>query len=142
MDVKGAFHYAPLPSKEQIWIRLPSIDGVDRANGQVVRPIKFLYGLRESPKQWFATLAKFLKKLRFSCLPCSDCFFLLKRLKEQVLLLAYVDDLALFGHLNSIKWVKAKLKEKFNITDLSASNHFSAFLLMRTIKASCLHRRL
>ena len=124
VDVKGAFLYAPLPTKEQIWIRLPSIDGVDRANGQVVRLLKSLYGLREAPKLWYDTLAKFLKQLGFICLPCSECLFLIRRGNEKVLLLAYVDDLALFGDLNSIKWVKAKLKEKFKITDLGACNHF------------------
>lgn len=37
IDVVGAFLYALLPETDEIWIKLPNIDGVKSANGQLVR---------------------------------------------------------------------------------------------------------
>lgn len=47
IDIKGAFLYSKLPNTSHIWIRLPKIDGVNEADGRIVKLIKSLYGLRD-----------------------------------------------------------------------------------------------
>ena len=44
IDIKSAFLYAKLPSTMKILLKLPSIDGIMRANGDTVIMIKSLYG--------------------------------------------------------------------------------------------------
>lgn len=124
VDVKGAFLYSVLPDTTSIWLKLPNINGIEWANGRVVRLIKSLYGLREAPKLWYATLSKCLQGIGFRRMACSDCLFMIVKGSERVILLAYVDDLALFGNLELIQFVKEKLKKAFNITDLGASQQF------------------
>lgn len=124
VDVKGAFLYSKLPETTNIFLRLPSIDGVPGATGNVVKLLKSLYGLREAPKLWYSTLANALKSLGFKRLISSECLFALRRGKNKVILLSYVDDLALFGDEGLIIWVKEKLKSLFKITDLGKSKYF------------------
>lgn len=124
LDVKGAFLYADLPSGTEVYLRLPTIAGVKQADGSVVRLIKSLYGLREAPNVWYASLKNILSTLGFERLTCSERLFVLKRKAETVILLAYVDDLALFGEKKLIAWVKQRLMERLQITDLGVGKQF------------------
>jgi hypothetical protein len=59
MDVKTAFLYRDI--KKNIWIELPtgcSITSTTKLN-------KVLYGLKQSPRVWYNTLANFLAILGF-----------------------------------------------------------------------------
>lgn len=124
VDVKGAFLYAQLPEKHDIWMRLPKIDGISEADGSVVKLIKSIYGLREAPKLWYKTLASCLSSLGFKRLTSSECVFILRKRNKRVLLLAYVDDLGMFGDQGLIEWVKVELQKRFKITDLGKSDLF------------------
>ena len=53
LDVKGAFLHAALPKSEDIWVRLPKIDGVPSASGQIVSFKKSFYGLGQASKLWY-----------------------------------------------------------------------------------------
>ena len=55
---------------------------------------------------------------------CSECLFILQKNNFVVVLLAYVDDLALFGEEKLICWVKDQLKAVYKITDLGPLTHF------------------
>lgn len=50
IDIKGAILYAKLPASLRIWVKLPKIEGIEGATGQIVRLLKSLYGLQEAPK--------------------------------------------------------------------------------------------
>lgn len=52
LDVKDAYLHALLPVFEQIWIRLPKIDGIPIADGRIVKLFKSLYDLCQAPKLW------------------------------------------------------------------------------------------
>lgn len=63
IDIKGVFLHAMLPKTEEIFIKLPYIDGVSSANGQIVKLRKSLYGLKQAPRLWYDHLSSLLQKL-------------------------------------------------------------------------------
>ena len=65
-----------------------------------------------------------LKILGFIRLKVSECLFILRKGKKVVVLLACVDDLALFGNKQLILSIKERLKKHFKITDLGKLSHF------------------
>lgn len=104
-------------------MRLPNIDGISEADGSVVKLIKPLCGLREAPKG-YKTLASCLSPLGFKRLTSSECFFMLRKREKRLLLLAYVDDLGMFGDKGLIEWAKVELQKRFKIMDPGKSNLF------------------
>lgn len=60
MDVVTAFLYGTL--QEEIYMTLP--EGYDTA-GKVAHLLKSLYGLKQSPRQWYIKLSTFLLELGF-----------------------------------------------------------------------------
>lgn len=124
LDIKGAFLNATLPQHEQVWMRLPRIPGVNAANGKIVRLLKSLYGLRNAPRLWYSLLAHRLQAIGFRRLVVSECLFLLTEGESIVILLAYVDDLALFGTKALIRTVKDKLMRMFDVKDLGKCSFF------------------
>lgn len=108
----------------RIWMRLPNNNSITSANGGIFQLQKSLYGLREPPKFWYATIEKLLKSLELEALSCSECLFVLRRGGLMVIILAYVDDLGLFGDFIRISWVKDQLSKRLRITDLGPSKYF------------------
>ena len=86
MDVLAPFLHAPL--EEEVYMDQPK-GTVEKGNeGKVMRLLKCLYGLKQSPRQWNRWVDSTLKRLRFvrlkfdvgvyvkgggSCLHCSVC---------------------------------------------------------------------
>lgn len=124
IHIKGAFLYAMLSESDDIWIKLPDIDGVSSANGQIVKLRKSLYGLRQAPKLWYQHLSSFLKKYGFRRSRINDCLFLKDTANGEVYLLVYVDDILLFGELEDLNEVKSLFKANFTTTDLGVFRYF------------------
>ena len=61
MDVSTAFLYAEL--EEETFVEIP--EGVSGVEGMVWRLLKFLYGLKQSPRMWFKTIDKVLEEIGF-----------------------------------------------------------------------------
>jgi hypothetical protein len=64
MDVKTAFLYGDID--EEVYVEQPH--EMDDGSGQVCRPNKALYGLRQSPRIWYNTLTNFLETIGLTAL--------------------------------------------------------------------------
>ena len=124
-DVECAFLNAPL--KEEVYIRIPEgcsqlmPKGMTTENG-VIKILKAVYGLKQSPRNWNQEL----HKLKFVQSQVDHCLYSLKVPKisngkatgfSVVHLTVYVDDVALFGDADLIKWTIAKVSQTYAITD-------------------------
>ena len=86
---------------------------------KVYKLLKSLYGLKQSPRIWFETLADFLKKLGLYPSQYNPAIFILD--KKDLFLSIYVDDLFIFSaNKSKIEALKEKLSSRFKITDLGA----------------------
>lgn len=124
IDVVGAFLYALLSETDEIWIKLPNIDGVESANGQIVRLRKSLYGLRQAPKLWYKWLSAFMAEKGFHPSKVNDCLFVKNTASGNVYVLVYVDDMLITGNDEGVTMVKHLFSERFIITDLGVCHHF------------------
>lgn len=132
VDVKGAFLNALLPETDRTFMRLPSIPGVSAANGQIVKLVKSIYGLRQAPKLWYQAFARVLQSVGFRRSSSNDCLFIRNSKDQSVYLLVYVDDIILAGQRDAVDDVKKMLAERFKITDLGNCTHFLGFKIDRT----------
>lgn len=123
VDVKGAFLHAALPDSDDIWIRLPTLEGVPSAGGQTVKLVKSLYGIKQAPKLWYEHFSKTIARLGFARSKVSDCLF--SRLSPlPVHIVVYVDDLLIIGSSAVVSDVKKQLSKLLTVTDLGACSYF------------------
>ena len=140
VDIKGAFLYAELPKSDRIVIRLPKIDGVKAANGQYLRLLRSLYGLRQAPKLWYAHLARALRKIGLTESPCTNCLFKSTG-AEPVYVLVYVDDLLIVGTPRGVARVNSELAMQFTTTNLGPCTHFLGIAVDRSDKGIFLSQK-
>ena len=97
MDVKSAFLYGTV--EEDVYVSQPPgfEDAVHR--DKVYKLKKALYGLHQAPRQWYATLSKYLLENGFNR-GLIDCTLFTKQEDKDLLLVKiYVDDI-IFGSIN------------------------------------------
>ena len=109
IHIKSAFLNGDL--NEEIWMLLPPGIGLD---GKILLLHKSLYGLKQSPLQWFDKLASVLAELGFVSLAFDPCVFINTNLK--VILVVYVDDITTVGASLQIKVLIDHLKTHFKLT--------------------------
>ena len=108
MDVKTAFLHGDL--EETIYMEQP--EGFVEDKSKVCLLKKSLYGLKQSPRQWYRRFDEFLLKTGFVKRGYDSCVYMLKRGEKVILyLLLYVDDILM---ASSSKDEIVKLKEKLN----------------------------
>ena len=117
MDVTTAFLYAPL--EEEVYMEQPEGTVKEGDEGKVMRLLKCLYGLKQSPRQWNLYIDVVLKGLGFRRLK-SDVGENMKGEEEEAVYIAlYVDDLFLVGmKLINIQEVKKGMSKEFKMKDL------------------------
>ena len=136
VDVPQAFIQAKIDTP--IYVQLPNGITVDaryqdgRYDNRVVRLLRALYGLKQSPQLWNKELNRVIcEKLGFTR-ACSDSclyFFEDKESKLFVLLVAEVDDLVITGnHVDKIAEIKDEFTQRYKIT---AWEHINSFLGLR-----------
>jgi ATP-binding cassette subfamily B (MDR/TAP) protein 1 len=87
---------------------------------RVCRLNKSLYGLKQSPRQWYKKFNAFMVSVNFSRSNYDSCVYL-KELDDEsfVYLLLYVDDILIASsNLGEIKRLKADLNSVFEMKDL------------------------
>ena len=123
-DIPQAFVTAKL--SEDVWLRLPPGIHINRDGKQhrVVKLLRALYGLRQSPQQFNKELVKFLvggiDDLHFTQASADSCLFYYVNpiTKKFVLVASEVDDLIIVGtDTEGVEKLKAGLVERFNIDD-------------------------
>lgn len=115
MDVTGAFLYGNI--KQEVYVRLPE--------NQIGKLNKSLYGLRESPKNWYERFDQFMYQENFVKSKNDLCLFYKIDCKYVTYVLIYVDDLLICGSDES-KIVKFKnmLNDNFKMKDLGLASNF------------------
>jgi len=116
MDVKTAYLYGKLD--EVIYARLPP-GALSEQGGEVVRVLKAIYGLKQAGRIWYRTLSQLFMDKGLTRLNTDECIFTLRRGKEVVIIMVYVDDLTIISSCDSLRdEVKSFLNSRFLMKDL------------------------
>ena len=113
MDIKTAFLNGDLD--HEIFVEPP--DGFPEGHDRVLKLCKTLYGLKQSPRQWYFKLRAFLEENGWRTSNFDPSVFINKT--EGLIMEVYVDDINIFGKDESrIVAMKARLASRFKMTDL------------------------
>ena len=134
MDIVTAFLNALL--KEVIYIEPP--EGYEEPE-YCWRLHRALYGLKQSPREWYDTLSSWLTEQGFIRLESDHSVFVNRRTKLVVPI--YVDDLLIIGPNGSsdILRLKQALSKRFQMTDLGPCHHYLGMEVTRDRHKKTLH---
>ena len=106
----------------------------DGEEGKVMRLLKCLYGLKQSPRQWNICIDTTLKQLGFMRLK-SDVGIYMKGSGEGAVYIAlYIDDLFMVGMvLANIEVVKEGLWREFKMKDLGEARFLLGIVVRRVV---------
>lgn len=126
MDVKNAFLQGEL--KDEVYMRPPpGMEGLVKP-GNVLRLIKAIYGLKQSPRAWYHKLSTTLNGRGFVKSEADHTLFTLTSKQWIIVILIYVDDIIITGsNKDGIIATKAFLKATFDIKDLGELNYFFGY---------------
>lgn len=123
LDVPTAFLNGILTT--DVYIKVPK--GVKKEGlSNVLKLNRALYGLKEAPKCWNETFDKFAKNNGFLRSKSNVCLYV----KDDVLMLLYVDDILLVGSETSD--VVKNLKQEFNVKDMGDISTYLGIEFKRT----------
>ncbi|KAE8686874.1 cytochrome P450 71A9-like [Hibiscus syriacus] len=121
MDVKTAFLHGDL--EEQIYMRQP--EGFTQPGNEhlVYRLKKSLYGLKQSPRQWYKRFDSYMITIGYNRYEY-DCCVYVKSLDNGsfIFLLLYVDDMLITAkNMDDVIGLKTLLSQEFDMKDLGAA---------------------
>ncbi|GJR03668.1 retrovirus-related pol polyprotein from transposon TNT 1-94 [Tanacetum coccineum] len=134
VDVKTAFLHGDL--EEEIY--MVQLEGfkVARKEHEVCKLHKSLYGLKQSPRQWYKRFDKFMMESKYTRSKYDHCVYL-KKLQDGsfVYLLLYVDDILIASQSSDeIEKLKTRLKSKFGMKDLGETKMILGMEIVRDRK--------
>jgi len=116
LDIKAAFLYGIL--KEEVYMDLP--EG-SRLDGMVAKLKRCIYGLKQSPREWYYRLVDYLGPFGFVITAWDPC--VLVHESGDPFLAIYVDDIRLFGATGELKEQTINvLKTEFKVNDMGELN--------------------
>ncbi|KAK3011732.1 hypothetical protein RJ639_012295 [Escallonia herrerae] len=122
MDINNAFLHGDL--HEEVYIRPPLGFSLSNPN-KVLRLRKSLYGLRQSPRNWFAKLSTALRSYGFLQSHADHTLFTYRKGDVFLSILGYVDDLILAGNNSTAcSSFKKYLNDCFKLKDLGPLKYF------------------
>ncbi|MDR3548147.1 MAG: reverse transcriptase domain-containing protein, partial [Candidatus Pacebacteria bacterium] len=135
LDVPQAFTQAPL--EEDVYMEMPP--GYERP-GMVCHLKKSLYGLKQSPRNWYLLASGFIvSQLGFRATVSDPCiFWRTSRTGQLMVLFLFVDDIQVaFDEKDTDEWREchAALTKQFNITDLGESKYMLGMKITRDRRA-------
>ncbi|KAL0561798.1 hypothetical protein IC582_002241 [Cucumis melo] len=137
MDVKNAFLQGDL--EEEVYMTPPP--GYFETS-KVCKLRKAIYGLKQSPRAWYAKLSTFLTENNFKKSTADCSVFIRKNGDSITIILVYVDDIIISGNNNQkLKEVKEMLKRKFDIKDLGKLSYFLGIEIAHSTKGLFLSQR-
>lgn len=131
LDVKTTFLHGDL--EETIYMSQPEGFVSHRNENKVCLLKKSLYGLKQSPRQWYRIFDSFMLTIRFTRCPYDSCVYL-ERLGDTVItyLLLYVNDMLLASKsLTRIQVIKNKLSTAFEMKDLGEAKRILGMDIIR-----------
>ena len=123
MDVSTACLYTDIQEKVLVE-QAPGFVVKDKDGGELVMQLeKSLYGLAQSPGNWFHTIDPVLVDIGFVQLKSDTCVYVYSRESVKIILALYVDDLLLAGNnAEAMAIVKSQLKQRFKMTDMGEAS--------------------
>lgn len=121
MDVETAFLNGKV--KSEVYVKQPPgfEDGTDR----VCKLLKALYGLRESPRDWYECFDKYMRELGFKKSKNDYCLYILIIKNETIFVILFVDDLLICGkNKRKIDEIKKALSKRFCMKDLGKVDRY------------------
>ena len=119
LDYNTAFLNAKV--EEEVYVKMApgyeefSNDGVP----VVMRLLKSLYGLQQSPRCWYGTVDEHVVEIGFKSLKSDPCVYIYSEGGAIYVLTIYVDDILLLGiDRKVLERIKRKLMGRFSITDM------------------------
>lgn len=86
---------------------------------KVCKLLKPLYGLKQSGREWYKKLDKYVTSQGARRTEADPCVHIFGANNDKVIMISYVDDIILASKdKNKLNEVKYKLKSKFEMTDL------------------------
>ncbi|KAG8498115.1 hypothetical protein CXB51_006865 [Gossypium anomalum] len=139
LDVKTAFLHGEL--EEDIYMQQPEGFTVLEKEDYVCLLKKSLYGLKQSPRQWYKRFDSFMTSHDFKRSSFDSCVYFKKNSDGSfVYLLIYVDDMLVAAKdKGEIRKVKAQLSEEFEMKDLGPAKKILGMEILRDRKASKLY---
>ena len=118
----------------------PGFEVKDKVVGDLVMQVeKSLYGVAQSPENWFHTIDPALIEIGFVPLQSDTCVYSYDHDGVRIFLTLYVDDLLLASHnSDAIAMVKEKLKLRFKMTDMGAVSLVSGMEIKRDVECGTL----
>lgn len=119
LDVKTAFLHGDL--EETIYMSQPEGFIKEEDKNKVCLLKKTLYGLRQSPRQWYLRFHQYIEKVGFVRSKFDSCVYI-RRNQNYTYLLLYVDDILIASKDRvQIQKIKEKLSVEFEMKDLGAA---------------------
>ena len=98
----------------------------------MLKLIKSLYGLKQSPRQWHLKLLQVLSAMDFKLAKCEASIWVYQKGDTRVIVPVFVDDLLIVSPSAAENTrIKQELQKAFKLRDLGAANHFLGVLLVR-----------
>ena len=128
IDIKSAYLNGNLD--EEIYMEQPKGFVVKGKENQVCLLKKALYGLKQAGRQWHVHLNDTLKEFGFRRIISADTSIFIED-GGDLILLVYIDDIALFGTLTKINMFKERIVKRYKITDLGEIGQFLGLHIIR-----------
>jgi len=130
MDVSSAFLNGDLD--EEIYMAQPEGFAAPGQEHLVCRLKKSLYGLKQSPRQWYQKLHATFVSLGFSRCASDHCVWVWAKDGIKVIIPAYVDDLTIAcKHTPTLKHIKAELHKQYKMHDLGPIKYILGIEIIR-----------
>ncbi|XP_078160139.1 uncharacterized protein LOC144555617 [Carex rostrata] len=140
MDVKNAFLQGIL--EEEVYMTLPPGHKNISNPSMVCKLKKAIYGLKQSPRAWYAKLSFSLLKNNFIKSTADSSLFVKQSQNYIIIILVYVDDIIITGNNDEeINKVKLYLKNEFDIKDLGKLSYFLGIEIAHSSKGLFLSQR-
>ena len=139
MDVKIAFLHGDLD--EKIYLQQPEDFEVKGKEDHVCLLKKSLYGLKQSPRQWYKKFDAFMTRAGFTKSKYDHCVYLMRLSNNSfVYLLLYVDDILITEkEISEVNKLKEKLSKEFEMKDLGVAKKILGMEIQRNRKARKLY---
>jgi hypothetical protein len=130
MDISSAFLNGDL--EEEIFMTQPEGFAVPGKEHLVCRLKKSLYGLKQSPRQWYHKLNETFIQLGFRRIQSDNCIYVWAKDGQRIMIPVFVDDLTLAATGRPLMdSIKAELQRKFKMRDLGPLHYILGIQVIR-----------
>lgn len=117
MDVISAYTQGELT--DEVYMEQPETHIQKGEESKVCKLAKPSYGLKQSGREWYRTLDKYITSSGGKRTTADPCMYVFGEDDDRVIVLIYVDDLILASKkIEKLDFVKSKLKSAFKMVDL------------------------